>query len=94
MLAAVIALLAISFAAELIGFGLIVLQAVQYRSMLRRWIEANPNCNEGGSYTQVLMLNGFMLELLGAPKRNAIAAALIGLGIVTGSVANFLSLTL
>jgi hypothetical protein len=74
------------------GVVLVVLEFRQSRRALQRWVKANPNDNQQGSWGQILELNGVITGLLGTRWRRLVAVGLIVLGIVAGTVGNFASL--
>ena len=83
----------VAAAAELGGVGLIVAEAFRMRHLMRRWQEFNPRRNPGGSYRQVLIVNKVMQILITARFRVAWAVALLVVGILAGTIGNFVSLS-
>lgn len=91
MVAFVIVLYVLTFAAEVVGFVLLVKDARSSTVSLRKWQAANPNSG-GSSYGQVLDLGPVIEGLLGNPRRRRVAVGLIGAGIALGLTSNLLSL--
>lgn len=79
--------------AEAGGLALVLLALKENRAILNRWADANPNKNTEGSYSQILLLNDVVPALLGASRwRGRLAAILIALGILAGTLGNFTGL--
>lgn len=94
MLATAIVLFVISLVAEGAAVYLLVREARAASTTLREWQGANPQNNDGGSWAQILQLNGVVTGLLGAPRTRFLAVVLIGVGLVAGSAGNFAALAL
>lgn len=72
---------------------LIVREARRTATVLRRWQQADSPANQGqGTYDQQLLVNEVVRTLLGARVRITSAVVLLVVGIVTGTVGNFLTL--
>jgi hypothetical protein len=83
----------IAFVAELSGIALVVTEGRRAQAALRRWRDANPNNNPDGAFGQQLELNGVMEHLLGSQANRRAAVALLVLGVVAGTLGNYLSLS-
>lgn len=80
-------------AAESGGLVFVLLALRQNRAILRRWADANPNQNPDGSWGQIPLLNEVVPALLGASAwRGRLAAGLIAVGILAGTLGNFTGL--
>lgn len=78
--------------AEVGGFGFIVWEVWDSRRTFRKWMQANPNKNEDGSWDQVKLINKVVRGLLGRTWPRVTAAVLVVVGIGAGAAGNFLSL--
>ncbi|MBM7804968.1 hypothetical protein JOD57_000805 [Geodermatophilus bullaregiensis] len=86
-------LFVIACLAELGSVVLIVREARTAAGVLRRWQRAdNPANQEQGTWAQVLLINEVVRTLLDARVRIASAVALLVVGILAGTVGNFLTL--
>jgi hypothetical protein len=84
---------AVAAAAETGGLAFVLLALRENRNNMRRWVEANPNNNDGGSYGQLMLLNQVVPALLGASSwRSRVAVVLIAVGILAGTLGNFTGL--
>ena len=83
----------VAAAAETGGLVFILLALRENRDIMRRWVEANPNNNDEGSYGQIILLNQVVPALLGVSSwRSRVAVVLIAVGILAGTLGNFTGL--
>jgi hypothetical protein len=76
-----------------LGGVLIVREARSTAMVLRRWRQADSPANQGqGTYGQQSLVNEVVRTLLGARVRITSAVVLLVVGIVAGTVGNFLTL--
>jgi hypothetical protein len=86
-------LFVVACVAELGSVVLIVREARRTATVLRRWQQADNPANQGqGTYAQLLLVNEVVQTLLDARVRIASAVGLLVVGIVAGTVGNFLTL--
>ena len=83
----------VAFLAELAAVLLVVREARVASGVMRNWEEADNPLNMGqGTWAQVLLINRVVRVLLDARVRVTSAVVLLVLGIVAGTVGNFLTL--
>ena len=84
---------AVACLAELGGVWLVVREGMTAHRKLLEWELADNPVNEGkGTWNQVALVNGVVRVLLGARAGIAWAVALLVVGIVMGTVGNYLTL--
>jgi hypothetical protein len=84
---------AVAAIAETGGLIFVLLALRENRSVMQRWVSANPHNNSQGSWGQLTLLNQLVPALLGASSwRSRVAAGLVAAGILAGTLGNFASL--
>lgn len=79
--------------AELGGVALIVREAVTAKRVLTKWEAADNPANDGaGTWDQAALVNKVASTLLAARAGAAWAVVLLVVGIITGTIGNFLTL--
>jgi hypothetical protein len=82
----------VSALAELGGIALLVRQAGQARRQLEQWADANPKRHLEGSFQQQTLINPLVTGLLRERARPQTAIFLLVVGVLLGTVGNFLTL--
>lgn len=91
MVTVIVILYVATFAAEVAGLALLVMEARASKTLLGSW--KTDGMDPAGTYwSQVDNIGPTITNLIGNPRRRWVAVALIGAGIVLGFVSNLLSL--
>jgi hypothetical protein len=85
-------LYALGATAEIGGIWLVVIEFRANQAAWREWDAANPKRNEGGSLGQIPLLNKIVSGLIGKSGRRVVSVGLLVLGVIAGTVGNYMSL--
>ncbi len=92
MTAAAVVCFLVSLVSELVGVGLVASEARAASRALRDYLALNPQGHPGGTWAQASNLEPVIVTALGNQTKRVWAIGLLVVGVLAGTLGNFLTL--